>query len=70
MRAGIGIERIAGDVASALASGVTSSPALFVGGERWEGELDTDAVSAALEAAADAKRSTTGPRAAATPRST
>ena len=57
-------------LASALASGVTSSPALFVGGERWEGELDADAVSAALEAAADAKRSTTGPRAAATPRST
>jgi hypothetical protein len=49
MRAGTGIDRIAGDVASALASGVTLSPALFVGGERWEGELDPAAVAAALE---------------------
>jgi hypothetical protein len=53
MRAGIGIERIAGDVASALASGVTSSPALFVGGERWDGELDAAAVTAALQAVAE-----------------
>jgi len=40
-------------LASALASGVTSSPALFVGGERWEGELDVAAVTAALQSAAE-----------------
>jgi Thioredoxin len=50
MRAGTGGDRIAEDVASALASGVTFSPALFVNGERYEGELDPAAVSAALEA--------------------
>jgi hypothetical protein len=32
MRAGIGIDRIVSDVASALASGVTFSPALFLDG--------------------------------------
>jgi Na+:H+ antiporter, NhaA family len=50
MRVGTGADRIADDVASALASGVTFSPALFVNGERYEGELDPEAVSAALEA--------------------
>jgi protein-disulfide isomerase len=50
MRAGTGADRISADVASALASGVTFSPALFVNGERYEGELDPAAVSAALEA--------------------
>jgi len=40
-------------LASALASGVTSSPALFVGGERWDGELDAAAVTAALQAVAE-----------------
>jgi Thioredoxin len=49
MRAGTGADRIADDVASALASGVTFSPALFVNGERYEGELDPVAVAAALE---------------------
>jgi hypothetical protein len=52
MRTGTGIDRIAQDVSSALASGVTFAPALFVGGERWEGELDAAAVTAALEALA------------------
>jgi hypothetical protein len=51
MRAGRGADRIVDDVAGALASGVTFSPALFVDGERYEGELDPAAVSAALEAA-------------------
>jgi protein-disulfide isomerase len=49
-RAGTGADRISADVASALASGVTFSPALFVNGERYEGALDPAAVSAALEA--------------------
>jgi Thioredoxin len=50
MRAGTGADRIVDDVASALASGVTYSPALFVNGERYPGELDASAVSAALDA--------------------
>ena len=51
MRAGTGGDRIVEDVASALASGVTYSPALFINGERYPGELDPAAVSAALDAA-------------------
>jgi 2-hydroxychromene-2-carboxylate isomerase len=51
MRAGTGADRIVDDVASALASGVTFSPALFIDGERYEGELEPVAVSAAIEAA-------------------
>lgn len=51
MRAGTGTERIADDVASARASGVTSAPALFVDGERYTGELDPTAVSRTLSAA-------------------
>jgi hypothetical protein len=50
MRAGTGADRIVDDVASALASGVTYTPALFVNGERYRGDLDPAAVSAALEA--------------------
>jgi protein-disulfide isomerase len=49
MRAGTGADRIAGDVASALASGVAFSPALFINGERYRGELDPAAVLAVLE---------------------
>jgi 2-hydroxychromene-2-carboxylate isomerase len=52
MRAGTGADRIVDDVASALASGVTYTPALFVNGERYGGDLDPAAVSAALEAVA------------------
>jgi protein-disulfide isomerase len=48
MRAGTGGDRIVADVASALVSGVTAAPALFVDGERYEGELKPAAVSAAL----------------------
>jgi Thioredoxin len=48
MRAGTGIDRIVDDVASARASGVTFSPALFVNGEQYRGEFDPAAVSAAL----------------------
>jgi protein-disulfide isomerase len=50
MRAGTGADRIVDDVASALASAVTYSPALFINGERYAGELDATAVSAALDA--------------------
>jgi hypothetical protein len=50
MRAGTGAGHIVDDVASALASGVTYSPALFINGERYPGELDPAAVSAALDA--------------------
>jgi hypothetical protein len=50
MRAGTGSDRIVADVASARASGVTYSPALFVNGERYPGELDPAAVSAAMRA--------------------
>jgi 2-hydroxychromene-2-carboxylate isomerase len=55
MRAGTGAERIADDVASALASGVTSSPALFVDGERYRGELTPGAVVAVLDVAVAAR---------------
>ncbi len=48
MRAGTGADRIVADVTSALHSGVTYSPALFINGERYEGELDPGAVSAAF----------------------
>jgi hypothetical protein len=51
MRAGTGADRIADDVASAMASGVAFSPALFLNGERYTGELDPAAVSAAVAAA-------------------
>jgi protein-disulfide isomerase len=50
MRAGTGADRIAEDVASALSSGVTVAPTLFVNGEQYDGELDAVAVSAALDA--------------------
>ena len=50
MRAGTGADRIVDDVTSALASGVLYSPALFINGERYPGELDPAAVSAALDA--------------------
>jgi hypothetical protein len=49
MRAGTGADRIAADVASALASGVLYSPALFINGARHRGELDSAA--AAIDAA-------------------
>jgi hypothetical protein len=49
MREGAGTDHIVDDVASALGSGVTHSPTLFVNGERYTGELDPDAVSAALD---------------------
>ena len=50
MRAGTGADRIADDVASALASGVIATPALFVDGERWRADLDPELVSGALQA--------------------
>jgi protein-disulfide isomerase len=48
MRAGTGADRIVADTASALASGVVSTPSLFIDGERYRGELEPKAVSAAL----------------------
>jgi DSBA-like thioredoxin domain len=48
MRSSVGADRIVDDVASARASGVASSPALFVNGERYRGDLDPAAVCAAL----------------------
>jgi 2-hydroxychromene-2-carboxylate isomerase len=48
MRAGTGADRIVADTASALASGVMFTPALFIDGERYPGELEPAAVSAAL----------------------
>jgi hypothetical protein len=47
MHAGTGLDRIVDDVASARASFVTFSPALFVNGQQYRGELDPAAVSAA-----------------------
>jgi hypothetical protein len=51
MRAGTGTDRIVADTASALASGVVFTPALFIDGERYLGELDPEAVFDALGAA-------------------
>jgi hypothetical protein len=50
MRAGTGIDRIADDVASAMASGVTFSPALFIDSERYRGDVEPGAVLDALDA--------------------
>jgi hypothetical protein len=49
MRAGAGADRIVADTTSALASGVTYTPALFIDGERYRGDLEPEAVSAAFE---------------------
>jgi hypothetical protein len=51
MRAGTGTERIASDVESALSSGVTYAPAVFVGGARVVGEVEPRRVLAAVDAA-------------------
>jgi hypothetical protein len=50
MRARTGAERIDADVASAEASGVAFTPALFIDGERYRGEIDPAAVARALAA--------------------
>ena len=42
-------ERIVDDTARALASGVAATPALFLGRERYRGELTPHAVATALE---------------------
>src|SRR4029079_19466592 len=49
--AGVGADRIADDLASAVASGVTVSPTLFVHRERYRGELRPAMVVAALDGA-------------------
>ncbi len=51
IRTGAGGDRIVEDVESALASGVVSAQTLFINGERYMGELQPDAVVAALESA-------------------
>jgi hypothetical protein len=51
MCSGAGGDRVVDDVASALASGVTSAPALFIAGERYRGELRPARVLAAIESA-------------------
>src|SRR4051812_10411075 len=48
MRGDLAADHIVEDAASALASGVTWTPALFVDGERYDGELEASAVSDAL----------------------
>ena len=52
MRADTGADRIVDDVASAMASGVAFSPVLFLDGERYTGELEAEALSAAVAVAA------------------
>jgi len=49
MRVGTGADRIVADTTSALASGVAFTPALFIDGERYPGEIEPEAVSAAFE---------------------
>jgi Thioredoxin len=51
MRRAAGQDRIADDVASALASAVTHTPALFIAGKRYRGELRVAPVLAAIERA-------------------
>jgi hypothetical protein len=51
MRRGTGADRIADDVASALSSGVTFAPALFIAGERYRGELRPEPVLGAIDSA-------------------
>jgi 2-hydroxychromene-2-carboxylate isomerase len=48
MRAGTGADRVVADTTSALASAVVYTPALFIDGERYLGELEPKAVCAAL----------------------
>ena len=59
MHSGAGDDRIAGDVESALASGVTAAPALFIAGERYRGELEPAPVLAAIDRALRGTRPTT-----------
>jgi len=44
-------ERVLDDVRSAVNSGVSATPAVFIEGVRWEGGTDPDALEAALRAA-------------------
>jgi protein-disulfide isomerase len=48
MRAGIGSDRIVDDTASAYASAVAASPTIFIGRERYDGELTPAAIEPAL----------------------
>jgi NhaA family Na+:H+ antiporter len=51
MREGRHVERILDDIRSAVGSGVTTTPALFVESVRWEGGWEPDALEGALRAA-------------------
>ena len=51
MREGRHAERVLDDVRSAVVSGVTATPALFVEGVRWDGGWEPDALEGALRAA-------------------
>jgi hypothetical protein len=59
MRVAAGEDRIAEDVASALASGVTAAPALFIAGERYRGEVRPAPVLAAIDRVLRGTRPTT-----------
>jgi hypothetical protein len=65
MRAGTGADRIVADTTSALTSAVVFTPALFIDGERYRGELELEAVSAALvrhpNHGAEGRRTAPGP---------
>jgi protein-disulfide isomerase len=51
-------ERVARDVRSADASGVTGTPALFVNGHRYSGAFDVESLAALLQRKLDAGRAT------------
>jgi Na+:H+ antiporter, NhaA family len=51
MREGRHMEDILDDIRSAVASGATTTPALFIEGERWTGGWAPDALEGALRAA-------------------
>jgi protein-disulfide isomerase len=51
MREGLHAERVLDDVRSAVSSGVSATPGLFVEGVRWEGGWEPDALEGVLRAA-------------------
>jgi protein-disulfide isomerase len=51
MREGLHMEEILDDIRSAVASGATTTPALFIEGVPWEGGWEPDALEGALRAA-------------------
>jgi predicted DsbA family dithiol-disulfide isomerase len=51
MQEGRHTERVLDDVRSAVSSGATATPAIFIEGVRWDGGWEPDALEAALRAA-------------------